>query len=82
MPIGSEGSVRLVPFLQEVERFLHNFLAASYTLSSTMFKVADRRWKKGTHQRQRYEQESPFLRPGVTAFVYDYGIWPSTTRSH
>lgn len=70
LPIRSEGSELFVPFLQEVERLLHNFLAAAYTLSSTIFKVADRRWKKGTQQRRRYEQESPYLRQGVTAFVY------------
>jgi hypothetical protein len=70
LPISNQGSGRLIRFLGEVERLLHNFLAAAYTLSSTLYTVANRRWPRGTRERQAYEQETPFRRPGIIAFVY------------
>ena len=70
LPIRSSGSGNLIPFLHEVERLLHNFLAAAYTLSSTIFKVANRRWALGTEERSAYEAENPFRQPGVSAFVF------------
>jgi len=44
LPIISVGSGALIPFLQEVERLLHNCLAAAFTLSSTINAAAPRLW--------------------------------------
>jgi hypothetical protein len=70
LPIKSPASTELPVFLNEVERLLHNFLAAAYTLSSTIFKVAKRRWALGTKEHSAYETHNPFRQPGVSAFVF------------
>jgi hypothetical protein len=70
LPIISVGSGALIPFLQEVERLLHNFLAAAFTLSSTINAAASRRWSGDTRKWSAFEKETPFRRPGAPAFVF------------
>ena len=66
LAVGSGGHD---PLLREVDRLLHNFLAAAYTLSATIYKVAERRWAQGTDEREAYEAENA-RRGGVSAFVF------------
>lgn len=57
-------------FRDEIDRLLHNFLSAAYTLSATEYKIAQRRWPKGSRERDAFDQETPYLSAGVSAFVF------------
>lgn len=61
---------RFAQFRDELDRLLHNYLSSAYTLSSTEFSVAARRWPKGTADREAYERTTPYNKTGSTAFVF------------
>lgn len=62
-----EGHAR---YLDNIDRLLHNYLAAAYSLSTCMYKVFQRRGWAARPEGAAYLSRTPIKQPGLPAFMF------------